>query len=256
MLFDTHAHYDDEAFDDDRDEVLLSMREGGVGYIVDPACTVETIKKAGDIARRFDFVWYAAGIHPENVAQEPENCLDFVAAALSDEKCVAVGEIGLDYHYGRESEARQKELFDAQLSIAAQRDMPALIHIRDAMGDAMDILRAHRGVRGVLHCFPGSWETAREVLDMGLYVSFTGVLTFKNAKKAVEVVRNMPMDRLMLETDSPYMAPEPFRGKRCSSLYLPYICRKAAEIRGISEAEAEERTTANALEFYRIKPLY
>ena len=250
MLFDTHAHYDDKAFDSDREEVLSAMTAGGVGYIVNPACTAASIDSSRRIAERWPFVWFAAGIHPENAAGESETCLDAVLTALDHPRCAAVGEIGLDYHYGRESEARQKELFDAQLSIAQETGLPALIHIRDAMADGMDILRAHRGVRGVLHCYSGSWETAKEALDMGLYISFTGVITFKNARRAAEVAERMSGDRIMIETDSPYMAPEPYRGRRCSSLYLPEICRRVAEIRGISEAEAEALTTENALRFY------
>ena len=252
MYFDTHAHYDDARFDADRDEVLSSMKAGGVDLIVDPASDIASAKKARDIAEKYDFVYFAAGVHPENADEAPEDFLDAVRALAAHPKCAAIGEIGLDYHYGAENKARQQEILRLQLDLARELKMPVIIHERDATRDWLDILKDYRGLTGVCHCFSGSWETAKTILDAGWYISFTGVVTFKNARRAVEVVSKMPLDRLMLETDSPYMAPEPHRGERCSSLLLPFIGRRVAEIRGVSEEEIARTTLENGRRFYGI----
>lgn len=250
MYFDTHAHYDDERFDPDRDAVLSAMKAGGIDLIVDPASDIASAKKARDIAEKYDFVYFAAGVHPENAAEAADDFLNEVSALASHPKCVAIGEIGLDYHYGAETKQRQQELLRLQLDLARELKMPVIIHERDAAQDWLNILKDYRDVMGVCHCFSGSWETAKVILDAGWNLSFTGVVTFKNARKAVDVVSKMPLDRLMLETDSPYMAPEPHRGERNSSLNVPFIGRKVAEIRGLPEEEIARITTENGKRFY------
>lgn len=253
MYFDTHAHYDDEQFDIDRDELLSSMKAGGVDLIVDPASDIASARKARDIAEKFPFVYFAAGVHPSEAASAGEGFIEEVRELLHHPKAVAVGEIGLDYHYGTDDKEDQKRILRLQLELARQEHKPVIIHERDACADALGILKEYKDVMGVVHCFSGSWETAREILNMGWNISFTGVITFKNARKAVEVAGKMPIDRLMLETDSPYMAPEPHRGRRCSSLFLPFIGRRIAEIRGMSEEDVAYITKENGKKFFGIE---
>lgn len=252
MYFDTHAHYDDEAFDNDRDELLSSMRAGGVDLIVNPACDVESCRKARSIAEKYPFLYFAAGVHPSEAEKAESDFIDKLKGFLTDKKCVAVGEIGLDYHYGAEYKEKQKRILRMQLELAREVKKPVIIHERDACADMLEILKEYRDVLGVFHCFSGSWETAKIILDMGWNISFTGVVTFKNARKAVEVAGKMPIERMMLETDSPYMAPVPHRGERCSSLLLPCIGRRIAEIRGVSEEEIAGITKENGKRFFGI----
>jgi TatD DNase family protein len=252
MYFDTHAHYDDEKFDNDRDALLSSMKAGGVDLIVDPASDIASAIKAKEIAAKYPFVYFAAGVHPSEVESAGDGFIEEVRELLHHPKNVAVGEIGLDYHYGSDTKEDQKRILRLQMELARQEHKPVIIHEREACADTMEILRDFKDVLGVVHCFSGSWETAKEILNMGWSISFTGVVTFKNARKALEVVEKMPIDRLMLETDSPYMAPEPHRGQRCSSLLLPFIGRKVAEIRGISEEEVAYITKENGKKFFSI----
>ena len=221
MFFDTHAHYDDVKFDADRDELLSSMPASGVELIVDPASDIASGERAMDIARRFPFVYFAAGVHPHEAQEAPKDYSEQVKRQAGDEKCVAIGEIGLDYHYDFSPRPVQKEVL-------------------------------HRGIEGVVHCFSGSWETAREILDLGLHISFTGVVTFKNARRPVEVAQKMPMERMMIETDSPYMAPEPCRGRRNSSLYLKYIAQRIAQLRQMDVEDVARITLENGKRFFRI----
>lgn len=252
MYFDTHAHYDDEAFDNDRDELLSSMKAGGIDLIVDPACDIKSCRKAQGIAAKYPFVYFAAGVHPSEAEKAEPDFIDKLKDFLNHEKCVAVGEIGLDYHYGAEYKEEQKRVLRMQLELAREVKKPVIIHERDACADMLGILSEYRDVLGVFHCFSGSWETAKIILDMGWNISFTGVVTFKNARKAVEVAGKMPIERMMLETDSPYMAPVPHRGERCSSLLLPCIGRRIAEIRGVSEEEIAHITKENGKRFFKI----
>ena len=252
MFFDTHAHYDDEKFDGDRDELLSSMLENGVELIVDPASDIASGQKAMGIAERFSFVYFAAGVHPHEAQEAPEDYLEQIRRQAAHEKCVAIGEIGLDYHYDFSPRDVQRRGLDEQLSLAEELNKPVIIHEREAVADCLDILRAHRGLPGVVHCFSGSWETAKELLDMGYYISFTGVITFKNARRPVEVAEKMPLERMMIETDSPYMAPEPCRGSRNSSLYLKYIAQRLADIRGLDMETVARRTLENGRRFFSI----
>ena len=245
MLFDTHAHYDDEKFDADRRELLANMRAAGVGLIVDPASDIASAKKAQAIAREYDFVLFAAGVHPHEAAGAAEAYLEELRALAADPKCVAVGEIGLDYHYDFSPRDVQRRVYGEQLRLARELDKPVIVHEREAVADNLDILKAHPGVRGVIHCYSGSWETAKILLDMGFYLGFTGVVTFKNARRVLEVVEKMPLERMVIETDSPYMAPVPHRGERNSSLFVHLVAEKIAEIRGMSVGDVARVTWEN-----------
>lgn len=250
MFFDTHAHYDDEAFDRDREELLNAVRGSGVELVVDPATELGSCEKAKRIAEAHDFVYFAAGVHPEEADSAEGDWLDRVREYLAHPKCVAVGEIGLDYHWRQDNREKQKEILVAQLDLARETGKPVIIHERDATGDWLELKPHWRDLTGVMHCFSGSRETAREVLEAGWYISFTGVVTFKNARRAVEVAREMPLDRLMLETDSPYMSPEPNRGRRNDSRNLEYICRRIATERGMTEEELARITLGNGKRFF------
>ncbi len=251
-LFDTHAHYDDEQFDGDRNALLASMPENGVELIVDPASDIASSEKARDIAERFPFVYFAAGVHPHEAAKAAPDYLDRVRELSAHPKCVAVGEIGLDYHYDFSPRDVQRRVLEEQLSLARELGKPVIIHEREACADCLDILGRFRDVRLVIHCFSGSWETARTLLDWGFYLSFTGVVTFKNARKPLEAAAKMPLDRLMLETDSPYMTPVPHRGERNSSLLLHLVAEKIAELRGMDAEELAETAFENGKRFFGI----
>ena len=249
-IFDTHAHYFREDFGEELDGLLAALPEKGVERVMAVGCSLSASREQADLAARYDYVWAAAGIHPEDCNNLPENWLMQIREMLSEEKVVALGEIGLDYHYDdAPSKDLQKEVFTAQLELARELDMPVIIHSRDACADTLEILKRYKP-RGVMHCFSYSAETAAEVVKLGLYVGFTGVLTFKNAKKAVEACRTIPTDRLLLETDCPYMAPEPFRGKRCDSSMLQYTAARMAEIKGVSTEEIINITNENGIRLF------
>ena len=252
MYFDTHAHYDDDRFDDDRDELLGSMPGAGVELIMNCACSLGTSKFGLGLAEKYPFVYFSVGVHPHDSKEMDDDTAYELEKLLSHPKAVAVGEIGLDYHYDFSPRDVQKKRFREQLALALRVKKPVIIHMREATRDTLDIIGEFSGLTGVFHCFPGSWETAKALLDMGWYLSFTGVITFKNARKSLEVIEKMPADRLMLETDCPYMAPEPVRGRRNSSLFLPYIAEKVAQIRGITKEEAAALTTENGRRFFGI----
>ncbi len=245
MLFDTHAHYDDEKFDLDRREVLSAMEKAGVELIVDPASDIASAEKARDIAHDYPFVYFAAGVHPHEAAGAAETYLDSIRALSKDPKCVAVGEIGLDYHYDFSPRDVQRRVFGEQLELSLELQLPVIIHEREAVQDNLDILKAHPGVRGVVHCYSGSWETAKILLDMGFYLGFTGVVTFKNARRVLEVVEKMPLERIVIETDSPYMAPAPHRGERNSSLLVHLVAEKIAQLRGMAVEDVARATLEN-----------
>ena len=255
MIFDTHAHYDDEQFDIDREELLGSMKEAGIETIVDVGASIETTKKALDLAHKYDFIYAAVGVHPSEVEELDDNGLELLRQLSRDEKCVAIGEIGLDYHWPDPAPELQKEWFIRQLDLARQEKLPVIIHSRDAAADTLDIMKAQHAeeIGGVVHCFSYSKEIARQCVEMGFYIGIGGVLTFKNARKMVEVMEDIPMEKILLETDCPYLAPEPFRGKRNSSLYLPYVVQKMAEVKGISTDEVMSITKENARTMYRLQ---
>ena len=253
MFFDTHAHYDDEQFDADRDAVLGAMPESGVGRILNPGCTVESSRAAVALAERYDWVYAAVGLHPENCAGAGEAEFAAVAALAAHPKVVAIGEIGLDYYWEENPpRAFQREVLARQMALAEELDLPVVIHDRDAHGDCMDLVRAFPDVRGEFHCYSGSVEDAKVLLDRGWYLGFGGSLTFKNARKAPEVVQYMPLERLLLETDAPYLAPVPFRGKRNDSRYLSYVAERAAALKGLSAAEVEQAAWDNANRFFAL----
>ncbi len=254
MIFDTHAHYDDEQFDIDRDELLASMREAGIGNIVDVGASMASSKRALELAHEYDFIYAAVGVHPSEVEEMDESSIEQLRELSRDKKCVAIGEIGLDYHWPDPAPELQKEWFVRQLALAREEKLPVIIHSRDAAADTLDIMHSEHAedIGGVVHCFSYSKEVAAECVKMGFYIGIGGVLTFKNARKMVEVVEQTPMDKIILETDCPYLAPEPFRGKRNNSLYLPYVVTKMAEVKGISAEEVIRITEENARRMYRL----
>ena len=254
MIFDTHAHYDDEQYDADRDELLSQMRDFGISNIVNVGANLESSKRSVELSHKYDFIYSAVGVHPSDCEELNEERLESIREMSRDERCVAIGEIGLDYHWPEPAPELQKKWFKAQLDIARGVELPVVIHSRDAAADTLDILKSERvgEIGGVVHCFSYSREVARQCVDMGLYIGIGGVLTFKNGRKMVEVVEQTPMDRILLETDCPYLAPEPFRGKRNNSTYLPYVVSKMAEIKGISEEEVIRITEENAKRMYKL----
>lgn len=251
MIIDTHAHYDDEQFDTDREALLSDMEAGGIGLIVNAGSTVESWGKIQKLTERWPFVYGAVGIHPDEAGTLDEERMAEMERLLDLEKIVAVGEIGLDYYWDKESHELQKKWFIRQLELARAKNMPVIIHSREAAADTMEIMKEHaRGMRAVIHCYSYSPEMACEYVKMGYYIGVGGVVTFKNAKKLKQVVEAIPLSSIVLETDCPYLAPEPYRGKRNSSLYLPYVAEKIAEIKGVTPEEVIRRTEENARALY------
>lgn len=253
-IFDTHAHYTDPAFDGDRDEVISSLPSFGVKRVVIPGCDVKSSLEAMELAGRYPWIHAAAGIHPEEAGEAGEDDLSRIGEMLSDPRVVAVGEIGLDYHYGKEYAEKQKFLFREQLRMAGEAGKKVIVHERDAWEDTISLVKQFPEVKGVFHCFGGSADGAKLLLDWGWMISFTGVLTFRNARRPLEALRAIPLDRLMIETDAPYMAPEPYRGKRCDSRYLAEVIRKIAVEKGETPEKVAEITFRNACLFYGIDP--
>ena len=254
MLFDTHAHYDSRQFNADRDEVLSGLKDRGVSLVVNPGCDLPSSRMAVEIAEKHPFVYAAVGFHPEELEGAELSHLEEIRALAAHEKVVAIGEIGLDYYWVKDEAGREKEkeFFRAQLALAEELNLPVIVHDREAHGDTLAIVKEFPNVRGVFHCYSGSVEMAEELVKMGWMISFTGVLTYRNARKAVEVAQAVPIGRLMIETDSPYMAPEPHRGKRNDSGYVFHTCEKLAEIKGISVEECAEITLKNGCRFFGI----
>ena len=250
-IFDTHAHYDDEAFDDDRESLVLSLKDRGVVGIVSCGCDIASTVANQNLSHSFDDFYFAAGFHPENLKDFSVEDLEKLEPFFADEKCVAVGEIGLDYHWMNSTKEKQRELFVAQIEIAKAKGLPVIVHDREAHGDTLDILKATKP-SGVLHCFSGSVEMAREVIKLGMFLGFNGVATFKNARKIPEVIREIPLDRIVLETDCPYLAPEPHRGKRNDSSFIPFVAQRIGEILGISAQEVLDVTNKNARALYNL----
>ena len=250
-IFDTHAHYDDEAFDDDRESLVLSLKDRGVVGIVSCGCDIASTVANQNLSHSFDDFYFAAGFHPENLEDFSVEDLEKLEPFFADEKCVAVGEIGLDYHWMNSTKEKQRELFVAQIELAKAKGLPVIVHDREAHGDTLDILKATKP-SGVLHCFSGSVEMAREVIKLGMFLGFNGVATFKNARKIPEVIREIPLDRIVLETDCPYLAPEPHRGKRNDSSFIPFIAQRIGEILGISAQEVLDVTNKNARALYNL----
>lgn len=258
MIFDTHAHYDDEQFDADREELLSGMKAGGVGMIVDAAATVASWDKILELTEKYPFLYGSVGVHPDEVGDLNEENFARMSELADRKKIVAIGEIGLDYYWDKEPEiqAKQRYWFVRQLALAQQADLPVIIHSRDAAEDTMQIMeKAYEdGIKGVIHCYSYSPEMAQEYVKMGYFIGVGGVVTFKNAKKLVKTVEMIPLSSIVLETDCPYMAPEPRRGTRNDSRNIPYVIAKIAEIKGISPEEVEQTTRENAFALFTKVP--
>lgn len=254
-MIDSHAHYDDSKFDDDRDAILSSLPSKGIEKLINVGCDIEGMEGCISLAEKYDHVYATVGVHPYDAEFLSEEDLEKIKnAALSSKKVVAIGEIGLDYHYDDISKEGQKDGFIKQIRLARELNMPIVIHERDACADTLEILKSEnvQDMKAVMHCFSGSVETLKIILKMGLYISLGGVVTFKNAAKTLEVAKYVPLDRLMLETDAPYLAPTPYRGKRNDSTLMHLTAQKIAELRGISFEELEAATTENAKRFFCI----
>ncbi len=253
MLFDTHAHMDDRAFDTDREELLTNYPNQGIALLMNPGCSLESSRNAVKLAQAYDYVYAAVGSHPD-VADEVngEVLEEYRKLCKLNPKVKAIGEIGLDYHYEDIPREIQLRAFRAQMELAEELNLPAIVHEREAHEDGMAVVREFSGVTGVFHCYSGSAEMARQLVDKGWYIGFTGVLTFKNARKAIEVASSIPLDRIVIETDCPYMSPEPFRGKRNDPGKIYRMAEKLAEIRGLSVEEIHAITLENGKRLYRI----
>lgn len=253
MIFETHAHYDDEQFDMDREALLLSMPEQGIGTIVNVSATYASCQRVVDLVQKYPFMYAAVGIHPDEVGSLNEERFQQMKELCKQEKVVAVGEIGLDYYWDNESHDLQKEWFVRQLDLARELNLPVLIHSREAAADTMEIMKQYgQGLKGVIHCFSYSKEMAAEYVKMGFYIGVGGVVTFKNARKLKETVQEIPLTSIVLETDCPYLAPVPYRGKRNNSAYIKYIAEEIAGIKGVSYEEVVEQTEKNARDLYNL----
>ncbi len=252
VIFDTHAHYDDKAFDPDRLSLLGGMPAAGVGLILDPGCDVASSEAALSLAERFDFVYAAVGIHPEELPEDPLDALPRIWELAEHSKCVAIGEIGLDYYWDASRKEEQKLLFRRQIELALELEKPVIVHDREAHGDCLEIVQDYPGLRGVFHCYSGSAEMAKELLKRGWYLGFDGPVTYKNARKSLEVLEICPPDRLLIETDSPYLSPVPMRGKRNDSRNLRYVIEKIAEVKGMEPGEVEAVSLENGKRLFSL----
>lgn len=253
MLFDTHTHLDDEKFDTDRDELIESFKSEGLTLLVNIGADMKTSEASVKLAEKYDFIYATVGVHPNVTGNMTEEDLARLKELAHHEKVVAIGEIGLDYHYDEPDPEIQKEWFRKQLILAKELNLPYVVHDRDAHADVLEIIKEVGYTNGVMHCFSGSAEMAKEVTKMGMYVSIAGQVTFKNAPKVQAVAQTVPLDKLLIETDSPYLTPEPFRGKRNNSAYVRYTAEKIAELRGKTLEEIAKVTMENGKRFYNIK---
>ena len=252
MLFDTHAHMNDPAFDTDREEMILGLKDKGVENVMNVGCCLASSADCIALAEKYPFIYASVGSHPDTADEVDEGVIEKYRAMAQHPKVLAIGEIGLDYYYETIPRQIQQKAFRMQMELAKELNMPVIVHERNAHDDGMRIAKEFKGVTGVFHCYSGSAEMARQLVNMGWYIGFTGVLTFKNARKAVETAESIPLDRIVLETDCPFMAPEPFRGKRCDPGYLYRMAERLAQIRGISVEEVHAVTTENAKRLYRL----
>ena len=253
MLFDTHAHMDDRAFDEDRALLLASLPEKGIGLVMNAGCSLASSLECVALAEKYPYLYASVGTHPDTAQEVNESVLEeYRKLCKLHSKIKAIGEIGLDYHYETVPREIQQRAFRLQLELARELNLPVIVHEREAHQDGMDIIRQFSGVTGVFHCFSGSAEMARQLVDLGWYIGFTGVLTFKNARRAIEAAQAIPLERIVIETDCPYMCPEPFRGRRNDPAQVSRVAEKLAQIRGISPEEAENITFENGKRLYRI----
>lgn len=252
MLFDTHAHLDDRAFREDRDGLITGLQSKGVGLVMNPGCSLESSRNAVALAQKYPHVYAAVGSHPDAADEVNEQVLDEYRKLCKLPKVKAIGEIGIDYHYEDIPRQLQLKAFRMQMELAREVNLPVIVHEREAHEDGMAVVKEFPEVTGVFHCYSGSAEMARQLVELGWYIGFTGVLTFKNARKAIETAASIPLERIVLETDCPYMAPEPFRGKRNDPGYIYRMAEKLAEIRGLSVEDIQAVTTENGKRLYRI----
>lgn len=254
MIFETHAHYDDDKFTEDRDELILAVHESGVHPIINVGASIHSTQTTLELAKHYPFIYAAVGVHPSDVADLNEDTFAWLKEQTTYAKTVAVGEIGLDYYWDKEADVQEKQRywFGRQLQLAREADLPVIIHSRDAAADTLQVMRDNHAesIPGVIHCYSYSPELAQEFVRMGYYIGVGGVVTFKNAKKLVETVQTIPMERILLETDSPYMAPEPHRGTRNDSRNIPYVIAKIAELKGITPQAVERITEENAYRLF------
>ncbi len=250
-IFDSHAHYTDRAFNDDRENMLGSLKESGISGVINCGADLPSSEFSLKLAEDYDFIYAACGIHPEEVDDLPENYQELLRSMAESKKCVAIGEIGLDYYWRQDNKETQKKVFEEQIILAKELNLPIIVHDREAHGDTLEILKKYKP-QGVLHCFSGSPETAKEIINLGMYIGLGGALTFKNARKAVEVAEILPLGRLLLETDCPYMAPVPMRGKRNNSSYIPFVAEKVAEIKNMAAQEILNITAENVKKLFNI----
>lgn len=250
-IFDTHAHYDDEAFDADRDELLSALPQNGVNYVINQGTDVATSHFSVSLAKKYPYIYAAVGIHPQEIYKEES--INDIKKIAAHPKVVAIGEIGLDYYYDSSNKEMQLKYFQDQLKLANELELPVVIHDREAHKDTLDILKSIKVENaGVIHCFSGSLEMAKELLKLGYYLGFDGPITFKNAKNSIEVLKYIPLDKILIETDSPYLTPVPFRGSRNNSMYLTYVIDKIAEIKELSTDDISNITANNAKTLFKI----
>ena len=250
-IFDTHSHYDDEQFNPDREELLGSLQSQGVSCLVSCGCDIESTEFNYKLSQKYDYIYFSAGFHPENLEEATIDDLSIIKEYAQKDKCVAIGEIGLDYHWMCSTKKKQIDFFEKQIELAGELDIPIIVHDREAHGDTLEILKKTKP-KGVLHCFGGSVEMAREIIKLGMYIGMGGIATFKNARKILEVAKEIPLDRIVLETDSPYLAPVPHRGKRNDSSLIPCIAERLGELLEIDSQELLTITNENAKRLYNI----
>lgn len=253
MIFDTHAHYDDESFDEDRETLLSELPNKNIFSVVNAAANIESSKKSVLIAKKYSYIYAAVGVHPENISDMKFDYILEMKNMINEcKKIVAIGEIGLDYHYSKSTKIEQLELFENQVKFALECNLPVIVHDREAHGDTQSVLKKYKP-RGVVHCFSGSRDMAKEIIGLGMYLGIGGVVTFKNAKNIVDVVENVDLSKIVLETDAPYMTPVPFRGERCNSTHIEFTAQKIAEIKNIDKYEVLKVTKKNAIDLFEIE---
>jgi len=251
MLFDTHAHYDFEQFNEDREALISSLNENNISLVLNVGSDMRGSYASVVLSKKYPFIYASVGVHPHSASEMTDNDLILLEKLSANEKVVAIGEIGLDYHYEHSPKDIQKKRFKDQLDLATKINKPVIIHCREATEDCMNIIRKSTA-KGVFHCFSGSLEMAKQLIELGFYISFTGVITFSNAKKFDEIIKWLPLEKIFIETDCPYLAPEPFRGKRNSSLYVYRVAEKIAQIKGITFEDVANITKQNAMKFFNI----
>lgn len=251
FIFDTHAHYNDKAFNEDRTTLLDSFPESGILGVINCGTDIEESKNSIALSENYDFMYCAVGFHPEEISKANENYLEEIRELSMHKKCVAIGEIGLDYYWVKDNKEEQKRIFTEQVILANELNLPVIIHSRDAHNDTLDILKKYKPT-GVLHCFSGSVEVMKEVLKLGMYIGLGGAVTFKNARVPLEVAKELPLERLLLETDCPYMSPVPMRGKRNQSTYISFVAEKIAEVKNLTKEEVLTTANNNAFKLFNI----